>query len=154
MSTVLLVNGPSHNLLGIYEPEVYGSTGFKEIEERVFSTLRMRKIGYRSFQSNSEEEIIDWLNEQHDADFLILNPGTLTSKSLGLCDAVFQMKMPFLEIQLSNFQKSEEFVSSYYFSGLAMGTLVGLGLKGYSLASEFAADFLEQKNKSVDKTGF
>jgi len=154
MSTVLLVNGPSLNLLGIHDPKIYGSTGFKEIEERVFSILSLRKIGYKSFQSNSEEEIIDWLKKQHDAEFLLLNPGILTSKNLGLCEAVLQMELPFLEIHLSNYKKNEEFVSSSNFSDLAKGTIAGLGIKGYSLASQFAADFLEQKKRSETKTGF
>ena len=145
MPTVLLLNGPNLNLLGSREPEIYGSTTLTDIETQVSSALRERKIECEVFQSNSEGELIDWLHKQRDADFLLLNPGAFTHTSVGLRDAVLAIEIPFLEIHLSNVHQREEFRHHSYFSDIAIGALVGLGVKGYLLATQFAADYLEQK---------
>jgi len=149
MHTVLLLNGPNLNLLGTREPEIYGSTTLTEIEQQVASALHERNIECEAFQSNSEGEIINWLHLNRDADFLLLNPGALTHTSVGLRDAVLGVEIPFLEIHLSNVHQREEFRHHSYFSDIAVGALVGLGVKGYILATQFAADFLEQKGTSV-----
>lgn len=149
MPTVLLLNGPNLNLLGSREPEIYGSTTLTDIEAQVSSALRERKIECEVFQSNSEGELIDWLHKQRDADFLLLNPGALTHTSVGLRDAVLAIEIPFLEIHLSNVHQREEFRHHSYFSDIAIGSLVGLGVKGYLLATQFAADYLEQKALSA-----
>ena len=149
MPTALLLNGPNLNLLGSREPEISGSTTLRDIEKQVSSALRERKIECESFQSNSEGELIDWLQKQRDADFLLLNPGALTHTIVGLRDAVLAIEIPFLEIHLSNVHQREEFRHHSYFSDIAIGALVGLGVKGYLLATQFAADYLEQKSKSA-----
>ncbi len=149
MPTTLLLNGPNLNLLGSREPEISGSTTLRDIEKQVSSALRERKIECESFQSNSEGELIDWLQKQRDADFLLLNPGALTHTSVGLRDAVLAIEIPFLEIHLSNVHQREEFRHHSYFSDIAIGALAGLGVKGYLLATQFAADYLEQKSKSA-----
>jgi len=149
MRTALLLNGPNLNLLGSRELEISGSTTLRDIEKQVSSALRERKIECESFQSNSEGELIDWLQKQRDADFLLLNPGALTHTSVGLRDAVLSTEIPFLEIHLSNVHQREEFRHHSYFSDIAIGALVGLGVKGYLLATQFAADYLEQKSKSA-----
>ncbi|MEC9460044.1 MAG: type II 3-dehydroquinate dehydratase [SAR324 cluster bacterium] len=149
MPTALLLNGPNLNLLGSRELEISGSTTLRDIEKQVSSALRERKIECESFQSNSEGELIDWLQKQRDADFLLLNPGALTHTSVGLRDAVLAIEIPFLEIHLSNVNQREEFRHHSYFSDIAIGALVGLGVKGYLLATQFAADYLEQKSKST-----
>ena len=145
MPKVLLLNGPNLNLLGSREPEIYGSTTLKEIEEKVTSILSRYEIGCEAFQSNSEGEIIDWLHINRAADFLLLNPGALSHTSVGLRDAVLGVKIPFVEIHLSNVHKREEFRHHSYFSDIAIGALVGLGVKGYLLAAEFAVDYIGQK---------
>ena len=148
MPKVLLINGPNLNLLGSREPEIYGSTTLKEIEKKVASTLRGHEIDCESFQSNSEGEIIDWLQNNRTADFLLLNPGALSHTSVGLRDAVLGVKIPFIEIHLSNVHKREEFRHHSYFSDIAIGALVGLGVKGYLLAAEFAVDYIGQKGNN------
>lgn len=149
MPAVLLLNGPNLNLLGSREPEIYGSTTLTDIEAQVSSALRERKIECEVFQSNSEGELIDWLHKQRDADFLLLNPGAFTHTSVGLRDAVLAIEIPFLEIHLSNVHQREEFRHHSHFSDIAIGALVGLGVKGYLLATQFAADYLEQKALSA-----
>ena len=147
MPEVLLLNGPNLNLLGSREPEIYGSTTLKEIEEKVASILSQHEIICQSFQSNSEGEIIDWLHKKRSVDFMLLNPGALTHTSVGLRDAVIGVEIPFIEIHLSNVHKREEFRHHSYFSDIALGALTGLGVKGYLLAAEFAVDYIEQKGE-------
>ena len=151
MPTILLLNGPNLNLLGTREPEKYGSMTLNGIEEQVSSVLSEQNIECETFQSNSEGELVDWLYQHRKADFLLLNPGAFTHTSVGLRDAVLCIKIPFLEIHLSNVNQREKFRHHSYFSDIAIGTLVGLGVKGYLLAAQFAVDFIEQKGKSAGK---
>ena len=148
MPKVLLLNGPNLNLLGSREPEIYGSTTLKEIEEKVEAILSGHEIQCETFQSNSEGKIIDWLHKHRGADFLLLNPGALAHTSVGLRDAVLGVEIPFVEIHLTNIHKREEFRHHTYFSDIAIGALAGLGVKGYLLAAEFAVDFIKQKGKN------
>jgi len=149
MPNVLLLNGPNLNLLGTREPEKYGSMNLSGIEEQVSSVLHEHKIECETFQSNSEGELIDWLHQQMKADFLLLNPGALTHNSIGLRDAVLGIALPFLSLPLSPFHHREEFRHHSFFSDIAIGSLVGLGVKGYLLAAQFAVDFIEQKGTSA-----
>ena len=149
MPTVLLLNGPNLNLLGTREPEIYGSMNLSGIEKQVSAVLHEHKIECETFQSNSEGELIDWLHQHKNADFLLLNPGALTHTSIGLRDAVQGIEIPFLEIHLSNVHQREEFRHHSFFSDIAVGSLVGLGVKGYLLAAQFAVDFIEQKGTSA-----
>jgi len=148
MPIVLLLNGPNLNLLGSREPEIYGLTNLKDIEEKVADILSGHEIQCESFQSNSEGEIIDWLHKHRGADFLLLNPGALAHTSVGLRDAVLGIEIPFIEIHLSNVYKREEFRHHSYFSDIAIGALAGLGVKGYLLAAEFAIDYIELKRNN------
>jgi len=148
MPKLLLLNGPNLNLLGSREPEIYGSSTLKEIEEKVESIVSEHEIECKTFQSNSEGEIIDWLHKNRGADFLLLNPGALSHTSVGLRDAVLGVEIPFIEIHLSNVHKREEFRHHSYFSDIAIGALAGLGVKGYLLAAEFAIDYIEQKGNN------
>ncbi|MBC8257809.1 MAG: type II 3-dehydroquinate dehydratase [SAR324 cluster bacterium] len=148
MPTVLLLNGPNLNLLGSREPDIYGSTTLREIEELVTTELNESSIKCESFQANSDGEMIDWLHQNRDADFLLLNPGALTHTSVSLRDAVLGVGIPFLEIHLSNVHQREEFRHHSFFSDIAIGALVGLGVKGYLLAAQFAVDYIEQKGSA------
>ena len=149
MPTVLLLNGPNLNLLGTREPELYGSMNLSGIEEQVSALLHEHKIECETFQSNSEGELIDWIHQRKNADFLLLNPGALTHNSIGLRDAVLGIETPLLEIHLSNVRQREEFRHHSFFSDIAIGSLVGLGVKGYLLAAQFAVDFIKQKGTSA-----
>ena len=149
MATVLLLNGPNLNLLGTREPEIYGSMNLSVIEEQVSAVLHEHKIECENFQSNSEGKLIDWLHQHKNAEFLLLNPGALIHNSIGLRDAVLGIEIPYLEIHLSNVHQREEFRHHSFFSDIAIGSLVGLGVKGYLLAAQFAVDFIEQKGTST-----
>ncbi|MCZ6628525.1 MAG: type II 3-dehydroquinate dehydratase [SAR324 cluster bacterium] len=146
MAKVLLLNGPNLNLLGEREPDIYGHTRLQDIEDSVRALLEGAGHACASFQSNSEGLMIDWLQENRAADFLLINAGALTHTSIALRDALAALQLPFLEIHISNIYKRESFRHHSFLAALAIGSLVGLGTQGYDLAARFAIEFLKQRN--------
>ena len=135
MARILLLNGPNLNLLGSREPGVYGSETLADIEENVSAAAR--KLGHESdcFQSNAEAELVDRIQSAaKDADFILFNPGAFTHTSVAIRDALLAVDIPFIEVHISNVHAREEFRKHSYFSDIAVGTIAGLGAKGYELA--------------------
>jgi len=141
VSEFLLVNGPNLNLLGSREPEVYGGARLEQIEARCKELAA--ELGHRltCFQSNAEHELIDRVQQAavDGIDFIILNPGGFTHTSVALRDAFLGVRIPFIEIHLSNTFAREEFRHNSYFSDIASGCLFGLGAHGYELAVQAAS---------------
>jgi 3-dehydroquinate dehydratase II len=146
MARLLLLNGPNLNLLGTREPEVYGSDTLAAIEER--SRGAATRLGHElvTFQSNAEHELIDRVQtaRANGIGFAILNPGGLTHTSVALRDAFLGVKLPFIELHLSNTFAREKFRHHSYFSDIAVGCIVGLGALGYELAIQAAAARLQK----------
>ncbi len=140
--TVLLLNGPNLNLLGIREPNLYGNTTLSEVEKKIFVFFKKKQVTCRAFQSNSEGGMIDWLHVNQDADFLLMNPGGFTHTSIALRDAILGIQIPLIEIHISNIFKREPFRKHSYFSDIAIGSIVGLGIEGYELAARASLDYL------------
>lgn len=140
MARVLLLNGPNLNLLGSREPEVYGTDTLLAIEERLAGLANEAGHELIAFQSNAEHELIERLHAASDAGvaFLIFNPGAFTHTSLALRDALLAVRLPFIEVHLSNTYARENFRSHSYFSDIAQGCIVGLGAIGYELALQAA----------------
>jgi len=141
MARFLLLNGPNLNLLGQREPEVYGSDTLASIEERAKNAAQ--KLGHElvAFQSNAEHELIDRVQtaKANGISFAVINPGGLTHTSVALRDALLGVKLPFIELHLSNTFAREKFRHHSYFSDIAVGCIVGLGALGYELAIQAAA---------------
>ena len=136
MAHLLLLNGPNLNLLGSREPGHYGASTLHEIEARLSQVAA--EVGHRlsSFQSNSETELIERIHgapASHVA-YIIFNPAAFTHTSIALRDALLAVKIPFIEVHLSNVHAREAFRHYSYFSDIAVGTVVGLGPVGYELA--------------------
>ena len=141
MARLLLLNGPNLNLLGTREPQVYGAGTLASIEQRASDVARELGHELTAFQSNAEHELIDriQLAATEQFDFLIFNPGGFTHTSVALRDALLAVKLPFIEVHLSNTQARESFRHHSYFSDIAVGCIVGLGALGYELAVQAAA---------------
>ena len=144
MSVFLLINGPNLNLLGSREPEVYGATRLSEIEERCAGLAREMGHELSCFQSNAEHELIDRVHKAaaDGVDFIILNPGGFTHTSIALRDAFLAVRIPFIEIHLSNTFAREEFRQNSYFSDIANSCLFGFGAHGYELALQAASHYV------------
>jgi 3-dehydroquinate dehydratase II len=136
MAQILCLNGPNLNLLGSREPDKYGHDRLDDIAERL-STLAANAGHELLFvQSNAEHVLIDTLHRAG-ADgvaFALINPAGYTHTSVALRDAVLAVRIPFIEVHLSNVHAREAFRRHSYFSDIAVGTISGLGAIGYELA--------------------
>lgn len=144
MPQFLLINGPNLNLLGSREPDVYGATRLEDIEARSKELAQQLGHSLTCFQSNAEHELIDCVQQAagDDIDFIILNPGAFTHTSVALRDALLAVRIPFIEIHLSNTFAREEFRHHSYFSDIAKSCLFGFGAYGYELALQAASHFV------------
>ncbi len=133
---ILLVNGPNLNLLGKREPDVYGNKTLPDIENDVAAFFKGHSCGLTPFQSNHEGALIDFLQKNADAHYVIINPGGLTHTSVALRDALAGTQLPFIEVHISNIHARESFRHHSYLSALADGVIVGCGVEGYLLAAE------------------
>ena len=132
---ILVIHGPNLNLLGIREPEVYGSVTMEEINEGLEETASSNNIQIEAFQSNAEHEIVTKLQDSMDhIDYIIINPGALTHTSIAIRDSLLGIGVPFYEVHISNIFAREEFRQKSYFSDVANGVICGLGTQGYDLA--------------------
>ena len=141
MARLLLLNGPNLNLLGDREPDQYGRVTLAEIERRAKALAAELGHELRAEQSNAEHVLIEHVQRapQDGFAFLILNPGALTHTSVALRDALLAVKLPFVEVHLSNTAAREDFRHHSYFADIAMGSIVGLGALGYEFAVRAAA---------------
>lgn len=134
---VLLVNGPNLNLLGTRQPEIYGSTTLKDIEEKVMKRARELEVDVRCFQSNHEGAIVDFLQaEGPTAAGIIINPGALTHYSYTLRDALEAIDKPTIEVHITNIHGREWFRRRTVTGDVADAVIAGLGVHGYIVALE------------------
>ena len=132
---ILVIHGPNLNLLGIREPEVYGSVTMEEINEGLEKRASSNNFQIEAFQSNAEHEIVTKLQDSMDhIDYIIINPGALTHTSMAIRDSLLGIGVPFYEVHISNIFAREEFRQKSYFSDVANGVICGLGTQGYDLA--------------------
>ncbi len=137
---ILVLHGPNLNLLGVREPEHYGSATLDAIGQRLAARAKAAGVALASFQSNVEGDLVNRIQQaqREGVDFIIINPAAFTHTSIAMRDALAAVKIPFIEVHLSNVFAREEFRHRSYFSDLAVGTISGLGSKGYELALEYA----------------
>jgi 3-dehydroquinate dehydratase-2 len=146
MPRVLVVHGPNLNLFGTREPEIYGSTTLAEIDRALQSAARDRQVGLRSFQSNHEGAIIDAIHDAREsADGIIINPGALTHYSYAVADALSSVKLPAVEVHLSNIYAREEYRRKSVVGPVVVGTICGFGWRGYLLALDALLTALEER---------
>lgn len=137
---ILVLHGPNLDLLGIREPEIYGRETLEDIDQRLVRLARAYGVVLECFHSNHEGALIERV---HDAKaqgfaFIVINPAGYTHTSVALRDALAGVKIPFIEVHLSNIHAREPFRQHSYFSDIAVGTICGLGSRGYDLALQFA----------------
>ena len=137
---IYVLNGPNLNLLGLREPEIYGSDTLDDIAERLEDKAKALGVKLEIRQSNHEGHLVDWLHEARlkGAKAAILNAGALTHTSVALYDAVKAIGLPVIEVHLSNPQAREEFRHHSFIASVAKGTITGLGGLGYELALDAA----------------
>lgn len=137
---IYVLNGPNLNLLGLREPEIYGTDTLDDIAGRLDERAKVLGVRLDIRQSNHEGHLIDWLHEARlqGAKAVILNAGGLSHTSVALHDAVKAIGLPVIEVHLSNPQAREAFRRRSCVGSAAAGTITGLGGMGYELALDAA----------------
>ncbi len=139
--TVFVLNGPNLNLLGTREPEIYGLDTLDDIGARLTEQASALGLAIDMRQSNHEGHLIDWLHEAQasGAKAVLLNPGGYTHTSVALRDAVASIKVPVIEVHLSNPEAREVFRHKSVVGGVCRGSVRGFGAASYTLALDAAA---------------
>jgi len=152
--SVLVLHGPNLNLLGLREPEHYGNLTLADIDANLLAFAKQANIALETYQSNAEAEIVAKIQSlaspsstSHKVDFIIINPAAFTHTSISIRDAISAVKIPFVEVHLSNVFARESFRHHSYFSDIAVGVISGLGAEGYNAALQFAINKL---NNSIN----
>ena len=134
-SSILILNGPNLNLLGTRQPEVYGPTTLKDIEDMCQAKAQDLGIDLVFAQSNHEGELVDMLHGARGKHAgVILNAGAYTHTSVALMDAISSIMVPVIELHLSNIHAREEFRQKSFIAPVAVGQICGFGAAGYPLA--------------------
>ena len=138
MARILVLHGPNLNLLGVREPELYGRTTLAEIDARLIARAAQCGHALEAFQSNAEHELVERVQAamRDGTDFILINPAAFTHTSVALRDALAAVKLPFVELHLSNPHAREPFRHRSYFSDLACAVICGCGADSYYFALE------------------
>jgi 3-dehydroquinate dehydratase-2 len=138
------LNGPNLNLLGVREPHLYGNETLAEIEEACLERAASLDLDIDFRQSNTEGQLIDWVQEaRQTADAILVNAGGLSHTSISLMDALLASGLPVFEVHLTNIYRREPYRHNSYISQAARGVVCGLGGHGYELALEAIARLLQ-----------
>jgi 3-dehydroquinate dehydratase-2 len=134
--TITILNGPNLNLLGTREPEIYGTTTLAEIEKSCIAAAK--KAGFRVDFKQSNHDLIDWVQQagRDGVAGIIINAGGYTHTSVALHDALRAVKIPIIEVHLSDPKTREKFRHHSFIEAVARKSICGLGPKGYELAIE------------------
>jgi 3-dehydroquinate dehydratase II len=143
-ATILVLNGPNLNLLGVREPETYGRETLADIEEACLERAAALDLAVDFRQSNHEGQLIDWIQEAREsADGIIINAGAYTHTSIAILDALRACELPIIEVHLSNIFSREAYRHTSYISTVAKGVICGFGSQSYILALDAIAYVLE-----------
>ena len=138
--SILVLHGPNLNLLGEREPQHYGKQTLEDINQALKKIASAKSIQLETMQSNSETDLVNKIQSlsKDKFDFLIINPAAFTHTSVAMRDALSAVKVPFIEVHLSNVYAREPFRHHSYFSDIAVAVISGLGAEGYVAALNFA----------------
>ena len=138
--SILVLHGPNLNLLGEREPQHYGKQTLEDINQALKNIASAKSIQLETMQSNSEADLVNKIQSlsKDKFDFLIINPAAYTHTSVAMRDALSAVKVPFIEVHLSNVYAREPFRHHSYFSDIAVAVISGLGAEGYIAALNFA----------------
>ena len=145
---ILVMNGPNLNLLGIREPQIYGSGTYKELCELIQKKADLEHVTIDFYQSNHEGKIIDVIHRclfEEKVDGIIINPGAYSHYSYAIYDALVAVQIPTVEVHISNINSREEFRQRLVTGKAAMKIISGKGFVGYVEALQFLVEYLRKE---------
>jgi len=150
VQTIYVLNGPNMNLLGTREPDKYGRATLADVEKLCRATAERFGFALEFRQSNSEGELVNWIQEAHakKAAGLVINPAGYTTTSIAILDALLAVPLPVIEIHITNIHQRESFRQNSYVSKAAKAVICGFGIDGYALAISGLAGLLGTKERA------
>ncbi|MDB5373568.1 MAG: 3-dehydroquinate dehydratase [Belnapia sp.] len=150
---VVVLNGPNLNLLGVREPEKYGTATLDDVEALCAEVAEGLGLAIDFRQTNGEGELITWVQEcRGRAAGIIINPAGYTTTSIGLMDALIAVGLPVIEVHITNIHRREEFRHHSFVSKAATGVIAGLGVQGYALALDAMAGLIGPDGETDGET--
>lgn len=147
---ILVINGVNMNMLGIREPEKYGSMTLKDLEKELYAYSFGLGIDLETFQSNFEGEIVEKIqNAYGNYTGIVINAGAYTHTSIAIRDAISSVNIPTVEVHMTNIYKREEFRHHSYLSDVCVGQICGFGINSYKLGLKAIVDYLNNDNKNI-----
>jgi len=146
MKKILVLHGPNLNLLGLREPNIYGSSTLEALNSELAELAKSNNLNISFFQSNHEGELIDKLHSaisQYDG--IIINGGAFTHYSYAIADAIMAIKLPTVEVHISNIYQREQFRHHSVLAPVVIGQISGLGVFSYKAAIYFFVDYFNIK---------
>ena len=141
---ILIINGPNINMLGLREPELYGSETYKDLIKKINDYCSAKNIACDFFQTNHEGVLVDKIQEAYGVyDGIVINPAAYTHTSIAILDAVKSVMIPTVEVHISKVEDREDFRQISYIRQACIKTISGLGTDGYLRAIDFLCDFLK-----------
>jgi len=141
---VAVLNGPNMNLLGLRQPQVYGSATLDDVEQLCAEAGEALGLAIDFRQTNGEGELISWVQEcRGRANGIVINPAGYTTTSIALMDALLASELPVVEVHITNIHRREDFRQQSFVSKAAVGVIAGFGIRGYALALTAIADLIE-----------
>ncbi|HOT43746.1 MAG TPA: type II 3-dehydroquinate dehydratase [Spirochaetota bacterium] len=144
---LVVISGPNLNLLGTREPDIYGSRTLDDMKKQMLDHAKTAGCELDFFQSNTEGEIINYIHEHRDADGMVINPAAFTHTSIAIRDAIAAVRVPAVEVHLSNIHAREEFRRVSHIAPVCVGQISGFGIHSYLLGLSALVAYLNEHDK-------
>ena len=140
---IYVLNGPNLNMLGIREPDQYGTSTYKDLEQKIENYCKEKGVEVLTLQTNCEGELVTFIQKAYfdGADGIVINPGAYTHTSIAILDAVKATKLPCVEVHISKVEEREAFRQISYIRSACVKTITGHGLNGYLEGIDFLIDY-------------
>ena len=149
---LLVINGPNLNMLGIREPQHYGSRTYAQLCSMIEKHCEEKGIEVEIYQSNHEGDLVDKIQSAYEnADGIVINPAAYTHTSVALLDALKAVSLPAAEVHISDVDSREDFRKISYVRQACIKTVSGHGFEGYLEAIDIVSDYLKQRTEKTNK---